>query len=271
MSSIARLKAGRTVATMTTALLLFALGSLASADELGDARSHFERGSKAFALGAYDEAIAEYSAAFRKKDDPVLLYNIAQAHRLAGHAPEALRFYKMYLTLVPDAQNRDEVQSKIDELARLVEEQKRTQQALPPDTVHPPSAPKPESDRSDTTGVSGLTQTPALRSKPKLVGGTIVAATGLAALAAGIGLSVAAKQDSDSLSNPTTPYDPAKASAGATFGKLGPALLGVGGALVISGAVVAVLGIREQKRTTTVRLTPLLGRDRAGIAVEVRQ
>src|SRR6266536_983749 len=115
------------------ALALLLLSGVARADDKAQARDHYQKGTKAFALGAYDEAVAEYSAAYRLVDDPALLYNIAQAHRLAGHASEALRFYRMYVTLLPRAPNRDEVDGKIAELTKLVDQQKRTQSALPPD------------------------------------------------------------------------------------------------------------------------------------------
>jgi tetratricopeptide (TPR) repeat protein len=116
------------------ALLLCASG--ASADDRAVAREHYIKGTKAFELGLYDEAITEYMAAYKAKDDPALLFNIAQSHRLAGHAAEALRFYRVYLAKNPNTRNRDEVQEKIVELQRLVDQQKKTQQ-MPPDQVIP--------------------------------------------------------------------------------------------------------------------------------------
>lgn len=49
----------------------------ARADERSEAKEHFVKGTKAFDLGAYDEAVNEYSLAYRLLDDPALLYNIA--------------------------------------------------------------------------------------------------------------------------------------------------------------------------------------------------
>jgi tetratricopeptide (TPR) repeat protein len=102
------------------------------------AREHYERGSKAFDLGFYEDAIREYMLAYRLKDDPALLYNLGQANRLAGHLHDALRFYRLYLTKLPGAPERDEVRLKIDELQRAVAQQQKAQTELPPDQVLTP-------------------------------------------------------------------------------------------------------------------------------------
>ena len=77
------------------------------------ARDHYMKGTRAYELGLYDEAVAEYMAAYKIKDDPALLFNLAQAHRLANHPAEALRFYRTYLAKVPTAANRTEVEAKM--------------------------------------------------------------------------------------------------------------------------------------------------------------
>src|SRR5262245_31730041 len=130
--------------------VLLAAAATAHADDRATAREHFQKGSKAFALGSYDEAVAEYSAAYRLRDDPALLYNIAQAHRLGGHAAEALRSYKMYLTLMPRAPNREEVEAKVIELQKLVDQQKKTQ-SMPPDAIRQPTGPETPAQQPSTT------------------------------------------------------------------------------------------------------------------------
>jgi hypothetical protein len=96
------------------------------------AKEHFIKGTKLFELGRFDDAIREYEEAYKYKDDPVLLYNLGQAHRLAGHTAEAIRFYKVFIQKVPNARNRAEVQMKIAALERLLDEQRKTQN-IPPD------------------------------------------------------------------------------------------------------------------------------------------
>jgi tetratricopeptide (TPR) repeat protein len=103
------------------------LCGVARADDLEDARRHARNGSSAFELGNFDEAIREYTAAYKLKSDPAILYNLAQAHRIANHPSEALHFYKMFLSRMPEAPNRAEVTAKIEALVKLVEEQRQTQ------------------------------------------------------------------------------------------------------------------------------------------------
>src|SRR5262245_48238214 len=108
----------RSRAAVLLVLLGVASQSLARADDRREAMEHATKGRRAFDLGAYDEAISEFATAYRLKDDPALLYNLAQAHRLAGHTSDALRFYRVYLTRFPDAPNRSDVEAKIASLQR---------------------------------------------------------------------------------------------------------------------------------------------------------
>lgn len=55
------------------------------------------RATQSFAAGNYDKAIEDYQAAYQMKTLPTLLFNIAQAHRKAGHYSEALAYYERFL------------------------------------------------------------------------------------------------------------------------------------------------------------------------------
>ena len=111
--------------------------SAARSEDADKAREHYAVGLRAFDLAKYDEAISEFEEAYRYKDAPGLLYNIAQAYRLSNRPEEALRYYRTYLERKPDAANRAEAESKIDRLARILEERK----ARIPATVETPPSP----------------------------------------------------------------------------------------------------------------------------------
>jgi tetratricopeptide (TPR) repeat protein len=81
-----------------------------------DARRHFESGMAHFNLQEYAFAISEFEDAYRLQPDPAFLYNLGQAHRLAGHDERALYFYRTYLRAAPEADNRAEVESRISDL-----------------------------------------------------------------------------------------------------------------------------------------------------------
>lgn len=267
----------------------------ARADDREVARQHFVQGSKDFDLGLYDDAIKEYMAAYQAKDDPALLYNIAQAHRLAGHSAEALRFYRMYLVKVPDAPNADEVHAKIAELEKLIAQQKKTE-TMPPDQVkplgsaQPPPAPAPPpaspaaspapEAAPEPTPQANAIATPAPANdlhagRSKEIAGLVVAGVGVAALASGIALAVEAKQASDDLSaldRAGGVWDPAKYSTGQTFNDAGIALLAVGAAAAVAGGVVAVLGLRESRRASRSQISfaPMVSPRLAGATAQVR-
>lgn len=252
---------------LVVALLVgLASTTAAFADERSAAKEHYVKGTKAYELGVYDEAIREYMEAYRIIDDPALLYNLAQAHRFAGHPADALRFYKMFLAKQPRLQNREEVENKIEELTKLIEQQKKSQ-SMPPETTMKPAEPAPKTEPATTTEV--VAPRPG-NGKVKLIAGAAVAGVGVVLVGAGIALSVVAKQDSDYLSNLSKTngtYDPSRSSRGSTLGAVGPALLGVGAVTVVAGTVVAVLGIKDRKAEKRARVSPAGGPGFAGIVV----
>ena len=109
---------------MLRALFLVAIlvgAAQADEDPTVQARQLFDSGRRHFDLAEYDAALADFKEAYRTKDDPVFLYNIALCHRLLGQKAEALRLFKNYLQRRPDAPNREDIERRIaaldDEIA----------------------------------------------------------------------------------------------------------------------------------------------------------
>lgn len=113
----------------------------AHAEDKAAAKDHWERGTKFYDLGKYDDAIREFEAAYEAKSDPAFLYNLAQSHRLAGHNTEALRLYRNYLRYAPKAPNRADIEERIKELEKHAGDSPTT--APPPATTPPPGATGP--------------------------------------------------------------------------------------------------------------------------------
>lgn len=116
-----------------------------------EARRHYEEGTKAFNLGEYPRAVSEFKAAYNAKPDPLLLYNIAQAHRLGGDAGQALFFYRSFLRNLPTASNRKEVEGRIRALEKQVDEQKREATPVPAPVVPRPVATTPSTPPAPPT------------------------------------------------------------------------------------------------------------------------
>jgi iron complex outermembrane receptor protein len=223
--------------------------SFARADERSQAKEHYINGTKAFDLGAYDDAINEYSAAYRLNAQPELLYNIAQAHRLAGHTTEAVRFYRMFLVRSPNAANRGEVEQKIAELQKLLDQQKRTQN-MPPDQPKPPEPVAPSTLPSATAPQAAATVAPAPPLTPTEAKGRRLKLAGIGVAAAGVALVVAGGVmvgQAQSANNAIAQNGVFNASAEDRRNldqKLDVAFFAAGGAAVVAGAVLYTVGHR---------------------------
>lgn len=127
---------------MRTAILLVILLTSAisaaepSAQQL--ARQYTEAGLAAQRAGEYDTAIALYAKAYVQIPHPVLLFNMAQANRLAGRKQLALDLYRRYLAADPEgphARIARELTAEIErDLAARAEEQ-RAQEAAHADAA----------------------------------------------------------------------------------------------------------------------------------------
>ena len=68
--------------------------------------------------GDYDAAISRYRSADNGENHPAIVYNIADLERRRERYEEAIRHYKKYLELAPNARDRAAVQRLIDQLAK---------------------------------------------------------------------------------------------------------------------------------------------------------
>jgi tetratricopeptide (TPR) repeat protein len=110
-----------------------------------DARRTTEEATAAFGLGRYAEAAQRYEAAFALRPDPALLYDAAQAYRLAGSKARALELYRNYGRLYPDGRNAGDARSHVAALQKAIEDERPpTDMARPPGSAAPPSAGAPQ-------------------------------------------------------------------------------------------------------------------------------
>ncbi len=195
----------KTLCAVAFLLLLAPLSARADEPVSASAKEHYQKGTAAYALGNYDEAAREYEAAFQKRQLPELLYNAAQAHRLAGNKKRALLLYENYLRLFgAKIVNRDEVSRLIAQLktALAADESAATSPPTNAKVVEPPVA-KPE---PQPTLVVAVTKPPPKKKTPAWVWGVVGA--GAAIVVGGVVVGVVLG---------TRPHDPA-ASLGAVRG-----------------------------------------------------
>lgn len=117
---------------MTTALLIALLLAApkpapapANAAEQGDvkkAKELFQSGQKLYKQARYAEAIAKFEEAYLVRPHPVIYFNIGKCQEQLGETAKALRAYRDYLRLAPDAKDKETVSDAIANLERRLRE-----------------------------------------------------------------------------------------------------------------------------------------------------
>jgi tetratricopeptide (TPR) repeat protein len=82
----------------------------AAADEVGDL---LKAGTDAYQNGQYDDAIAKLQKAYDLQPKPETLFALAQAERLGGHCPVAIKHYKQVLEKLTDLDTAKLVQGNV--------------------------------------------------------------------------------------------------------------------------------------------------------------
>jgi tetratricopeptide (TPR) repeat protein len=239
-------------ALLTWFCTVFLSAPAALAEDKTAARDHWERGTKFYDLGKYDDAIREFEAAYEAKGDPAFLYNLAQSHRLAGHAAESLRFYRTYLRYVPKAPNRSDIEDRIKELEKYVKEHPAAETAAPssppniPATAPPPNVPTPTPPAAGSGG--GITGTPS--TEPGAPGTAGAATTGTAGIASPPQLTSGPEG-----ATAPPPYAPTGAPPAARkwSGRriAGAAIAGGGGGLMVVGGIFGLVARNQAKKVET--------------------
>jgi tetratricopeptide (TPR) repeat protein len=225
--------------------------------------------------GDYDRAIVLYKRAYARAPHPVLLANIALAHRLAGHNDEALTYYERYLAADPNGSEAAPSRVAIKELKDTGASSKSDLDKVPavteepePEPEAPIRSPAPEpAHPADTAGNPGGS----LR-----ITGIVLGGAGIATLALGgyFGLRVRSIEAEAQKTLDTSNGSISEQMLADMYNADGKAAernqficFGVGAALRVGGAVTYWLGHRQGRDTPTTAWTPLVGGGFAGIAL----
>jgi tetratricopeptide (TPR) repeat protein len=285
-------------AALFAIVALMLVAPVARAEDVAAAREHYKKGTTYYDLGKYADAAREFEAAYEAKNDPAILFNLAQAYRLSGDTDQALHFYRTYLRYVPKAANRSEIEEQIKAL-----EQKQAQKPAttppaataplpPPPTATPtapPPVPVPAPGGPAVVTTSPLAPPPLAsdsgplppptRSDPgrtfRIAG---IAAGGVGAVMILVGLAEggrahAAANDLEQAAANGEPFDPDIQSRGKTAEKAQWWLLGLG---VVAGAAGGGLWYyghhttEKARAAGTVSFAPILGPGRSGAFMQVR-
>jgi len=131
------------------------------------ARRHYQEAQKQFDLGMWDAAIVEFTKAYELRPDPNFLYNMAQAYRRGGNLRRAIDLYKNYLIKVPRSPQRAEVEERIKNLQKQLDEEEREAKRTTAAPLAPTLTPEPAKDSGDSLAPPPeAAQTPAKETVP---------------------------------------------------------------------------------------------------------
>jgi hypothetical protein len=170
------------------------------ADAEPEARRLAAEGMRLFTVGDYEEAIRAFKASYLRLPAPGLLYNMAQAHRLLGHCPEATVLYRQLAANGSAGTLRGLAQDRLTELGECP-----AAPAVPSSPTSSPSQRRPPGAAPPPPGSMISAVPPAPVSTPSRLGrrmAVIGAGVGAGALAAaGIWFGRQARSDQDRVSH----------------------------------------------------------------------
>ncbi len=120
--------------------LTFFIALLASDVGARPGQALFERAQASFSQGKFDEARADYQAAYDVEPLPAFLFNIAQCYRNMGDYERAQLYFHRYTVREPRGPNRPAAERLAAEMSKLAEARRHELAANSP-TGEPGAAP----------------------------------------------------------------------------------------------------------------------------------
>jgi tetratricopeptide (TPR) repeat protein len=252
------------------------------------AKQYVDSGLAAQAAGDYDTALTFYSKAYEQVPHPLLLFNMAQVHRLAGRATEARDLYLKYLEAEPQGVQartaRDwlaVLEGQISAETRKANEARRAEEARKAEAARKADAAREAEDarKAEEAAAAEAAEQARRREEQRRrserassgrglrLGGMVAGGLGLVGIGAGVAFNLRASSLSDDLSRPGATYDPDKDSDGESAEKLMYISFAAGSALLVSGAALYFLGHRARANAEHIAVVPAVSPDGFGLVV----
>ena len=110
--------------------------------QVKQAKAHYAQGKAFLDAKLYDKAVEELEAAYKLSPLPELLFNVAQAYRLANQSAKALAAYQEFLTTTLTGELADEARVHVAELTRAVADQHAMAESAQQQAQAEPAAPE---------------------------------------------------------------------------------------------------------------------------------
>ncbi len=222
-----------------------ALEDAAEPGELGlkdpEAQEHLQRGLDLFYAKDFEAASLEFKAAYAIEPEPFLLYSWGQAERYAGNCDRVIDLFNRYIASGPSEQDAANARERIEECGGTVgtpeaeAEPEAPEKSVPVEDTPTVAEPDRETDRGD-------------ESRTPLVLGVVALVVGAAAAGGGAGLVLDGRrrrEDARTLMSQQQFVD--EVDTARSRQTLGWTLVGVGSAVVVTGAV--TLGVYFARRS----------------------
>jgi serine/threonine-protein kinase len=241
------------------------------------AREHFKKGQAAHAAGKYEEATAEYEAAYKQAPLPDLLFNLAQVQRLKGDKRQALDNYLKYLEEAPNGRGADESRQWVASLSKEIreDEEARRKRQEEEDKLFRAQREAEDKRRAEEMAARpgfGQPFAPPPPAAPKgqglRVAGLVTGGAGIVALGLGTYFGLHAKSLSDQQKS-LTEWDPNLVSDGKAANRNAIISFTVGGAALATGGILYYQGARAGRSAekASVTVAPTVSPDGPGLVV----
>jgi tetratricopeptide (TPR) repeat protein len=256
---------------LAIAILVCAFGVAAAQPNKDKAAAAFAEGQRRYNAGEYRPAAAKFLEAYGHDADPAYLFNVAQSYRFAHDCAQAARYYRQFLAAVASAPNLAKVRGYLDEMDACVRREAKPPPAEPPTPAPTPTAaptapiaapapiiaPTPSSSTA-RTGPPGSRDAGATQRHV----GLALGGAGLVAIAVGAWFhhDLSGYEDHTRGCTPAAPCtteDVARWSdQGHTASTIAISGYAVGGAALVAGATLYLLGRRPAEQPIAVAPTP---------------
>jgi tetratricopeptide (TPR) repeat protein len=235
-----------------TLVLLVPIAASAQAKNQKEAEQHFNTADKLYKAGDYQGAVKEFLTAYTLVPVNPLLFNIGQAYRLSGEREKALSYYEKYVSFEPNGAQVPDAKKYIQELKTVLETEKREREAREAEQRQKDeaaAAARAEEERKQKAAELARKRADAASAGSGLrTAGLVIGGLGVVGVGAGIAIGASSKFDGKAI-----------------------AITGVGGAALVTGIVLYVIGANERSNAEaalqkTSLILPQIGEHSFGLA-----
>ncbi|MGE0872541.1 MAG: tetratricopeptide repeat protein [Kofleriaceae bacterium] len=260
-------------AALLIALFITFAGGIASAqpsaEDLQAAEAHYKQGEAFFAAGSYDRAIEQFEDAYRRAPRPLLQFNIGLCYQRKGNRAAAIERFKRYIA---DEPRGDRVNEAAEYVATLTRELDAANSAEALRLKQQDERKQAEQRRlaEQRTRQEEARETRKARARTMKIIGATIGGVGLVVVGVGIKYGIDAYSYERELMEYEGPFwtdgELAKFSQGQTAETRSVVAASIGGALVVTGAIVLILGLDDEPPERTI-VAPTVTGSGAGAAI----